>query len=429
MHLVNKMQTLFNSLLVRAESKLTSPPTVTALGEPLFRLLRRRRTTPEPKLSSVRRVLVVRPDEIGDGVMMTPYLRELRRNMPEARITLVVKPALHNLFETCPYVDEVLTYEWNIPGAFFAAKRLARILRLAWRRLWPQHFDLAILPRWDADYCHGSFLTYISGAPWRVGYSEHVAPWKALLNGGYDRLFSHLLSNTVLQHEVLHNLEVIRFLGGDVRSDHLELWLTKKDDQFAEETMRAMKVSPNDLVIALGVGARFVVKRWPISQFTRLTQELVQNPVIKVIWMGGAEDVALGAAPAENRSVLDCRGKTTLRQAAALLRQCALYIGNDTGPMHLAAGVGTPVVELCCHPLTGSPLTSPWPDRFRPWKVAQHVLRPERPTAPCVDGCAADESHCIKAISVDQVLHAARELLEMRVAGNTGTSARYGTGS
>jgi heptosyltransferase-2 len=109
--------------------------------------------------------------------------------------------------------------------------------------------------------------------------------------------------------------------------------------------------------------------------------------------------------------LLDFRGKTTLRQAAALLKRCCLYIGNDTGPMHLAAGVGTPVIELCCHPLTGSPMTSPWPERFHPWNVAQTVLRPPVPLAPCVDGCVADDAHCIRTIGVDEVLRAARAML------------------
>jgi len=394
---------------------LNAPFIATILGEPLFFLMRRRPSTRAMKLSAIRRVLVVRPDEIGDVVMSIPMLRELRKNLPEARISLLVKPALGNLMIPCPYVDEVLMFNRDEPGSFSLVRTWVRMIRFAVEKLWPRHFDLAIFPRWDAGPYEGPILTYLSGAPWRVGYSEHVVPWKSIQNRGCDRYFTQILESKGMQHEVLNNLDVVRSIGGRVESDRLEIWSTPEDDTFVQEALRAMGVTSGDHVIALGVGTRLGSKLWPFENFQALSRELAKDPQTKVILLGGKEDLALGAAPTE-ASIVDFRGKTTLRQVGALLKRCTLYVGNDTGAMHMAAAVGTPVVQVSCHPQGGSPLVYPWPDRFGAWQVPQMLVKPAHPVPPCVDHCSAGVSHCIQSVGVEQVARAARDMLRMRVA-------------
>jgi len=197
------------------------------LGEPAFRLLGMRRASGEPTLAGVRHILVVRLDEVGDVVMTGPFLRELRANARQARITLVVKESVANLVELCPYVDEVLTFEWLARGPARALRLHLRALRLARRALWPRGVDLAIVPRWDVDWYHGAFLAYLSGARQRVGYSVGVVQHKQRLTPGYDQLFTRVLGDAPASHEVERNLEVIRRLGGTVGSVALEAWLVK----------------------------------------------------------------------------------------------------------------------------------------------------------------------------------------------------------
>ena len=120
-------------------------------------------------LRRVRQVLVVRTDEIDDVVMSTPFLRELRRLLPAAWITLLVKPAVYNLVERCPYVHEVLTFDWSGSRYLEPFQRRWRALVLAHRHLWPGQFDMAILPRWDADYY------YV--------HCDHLSQWGALAAG------------------------------------------------------------------------------------------------------------------------------------------------------------------------------------------------------------------------------------------------------
>jgi ADP-heptose:LPS heptosyltransferase len=402
-------------------SKLISNPRrfasliATVLGETLFALMQRRRSSGAMKLSDLRRVLVVRPDEIGDVVMTIPFLRELRRNLPQARISLLIKPALRNLAELCPYVDELIVYDREINGSFVTLRSWARMIRFARRELWPRHFELAIFPRWDAGPFEGPRLTYLSGAPWRVGYSEHLTPWKKIQNRGCDRYFTHFVGKKGMQHEVLNNLDVISFLGGRVESERLEIWTAPEDESFADEALRTRGISSADTVMAFGVGTRLGSKRWPYENFCALSLELVKDPGARVILLGGPEDQSLGASPS-SEGIIDLRGKTTLRQVAALLKRCTLYVGNDTGAMHMAAAVDTPVVQVSCHLQNGSPLVYPWPDQFGAWQVPQVLVKPTKPTPPCVDHCNYGESHCIQSVPVDQVARAAREMLRLKAA-------------
>jgi lipopolysaccharide heptosyltransferase II len=96
-------------------------------------------------------------------------------------------------------------------------------------------------------------------------------------------------------------------------------------------------------------------------------------------------------------------GKTTLRQTAAVLKYCKLFIGNDTGPMHLASAVGVPVIEISAHPRDGSLSHHNSPYRFGPWGIPAIGLQPKTARPPCQGACTAQEAHCIRNVSVDQV--------------------------
>jgi len=101
--------------------------------------------------------------------------------------------------------------------------------------------------------------------------------------------------------------------------------------------------------------------------------------------------------------MIDVIGKATLRQTASLLKRCLLYVGNDTGPMHLAAAAGIPVVEISSFPRSAPLNDSNSPARFRPWGASYTVLQPQMPLSPCTGACEAAEAHCIKAVSIADV--------------------------
>ena len=351
---------------------------------------------------------------IGDMIMTIPMIKLLRRKIPHAYIVLGVLPeGARQLFEVCPYVNEVLTYDWRVNGRFTNLRRHWRALRLAWRHLWRRRFDLAILPRWDTDGYHGTFVVYFSGAPWRVGYSESVIDHKRRANHGFDRLLTHPLNDSDLKHEVEHNLDVIRYLGGCVQNDRLELWLSEEDETFAERLLSNHGVNPDDLLVGLAPGAGAPKRLWPIDRFAQLGLWLQKAYGARLLIVGGPGEEPLGEGleRALGACVVNAVGRTTLRQTAALLKRCRLFVGNDAGPMHMAAALGVPVVELSCHPESGSPWSANSPLRFGPWGVSHTVLQPRTPRPPCVDECVADHPHCILGITVEQVKQAVAEQL------------------
>jgi len=395
---------------------LLSPATLRRVGEPLFRVLGRRRHDHGIDRRSVRRILVMRLDEIGDVVLTSPFLRELRRMCPNAWITLVVKPATFNLVELCPYVNEILTYDWQTTGRAGRLRRQARLFSLAARRLWRRRFDLAIVPRWDTDAYCGVPLAYASGARWRVGYSESVCEHKQQLNRGYDQLLTHVLHDYTLRHEVEHNLGVLRCLGLDVESARLELWFDSEDNAFAELVLQSQVIRPTDFLIGFGPGAGWPKRMWPMSRFAELGASLLRECACQLIVVGGERERHLGEHLRRElgQGVINVVGRATLRQTAAVLQRCHLFVGNDSGPMHVAAAAGVPVVEISCHPLSGSPAESHSPTRFGPWGVPHRIVQPERSVGVCSETCEGDDAHCILGVSVAKVKEAVLALVASR---------------
>ncbi len=386
---------------------------VQCMGQLLFWWKGWKREKQELHVSKVKRALVVRLDEIGDAAMNSAFLRELRRLLPGARITLVVKPIVHDLVEFCPHVDEVLVYE---PGAHRLARPFLlpwRGLRMASRHLWPRHFDLAIVPRWDIDNTYASFLAFLSGARRRVGYSESVNPRKSRLNCGFDRLFTQLLRDAALRHEVERGLEVVRFLGGAVQQDCLELWLTNEDDVYAREVLEKNGVRPGEVCVAFGPsGGHSNLRQWPFQNFVELGNRLLAGKACsRILIVGGPGEEDLGRQLREEigPQVINVVGNS-LRQMGALLKQCHLYVGTDTGPMHVAAAAGTPVVAL---------FGSSCPHRFGPWGRGHAIVWHALPCSPCFDTyhrvrcsvCIFDQPQCIQGIAVDEVEQTVRETL------------------
>lgn len=110
-----------------------------------------------------KNILLIRLDEIGDVVLMTPLLREMRSNYPEADITLIVKPQVYNLVELCPYVNKVMTFD-RYEGRFSFILNIIKAFRYAKVFLWKEKYDLVIVPRWDTDYYGASFLAFFQVA-------------------------------------------------------------------------------------------------------------------------------------------------------------------------------------------------------------------------------------------------------------------------
>lgn len=394
----------------QAIRNVLSPRGTTQLGEPLFRLMGHRRKGAVLDIKAVERVLVIRLDDIGDMVLSTPFLRELRRMVPQAKISLVVKPSVAEFAVGCPFVDEILAYD---PGSLGYTPTFQRMQRTMWfsaRHLWLRRFDLAIIPRWDADLYHAAYLAYCSGAAWRVGYSECVAHHKRAMNSGFDSLYSHVLMDSSLKHEVERGLDIIRFIGGTPEHDGLTLWGTEHHEHAVAKMREDLGISPATSQIAFGIGAASAARQWPRERYIELGRWLRKEYDARIVITGGPSDVESAHIMARflGKHAINVAGMMTWHQLVILLRSCSLYIGNDSGPMHVAAAAGVSVIEISCHPSNGNPYWSNSPLRFGPWGVPSQVLQPETAMSPCNEYCASLEAHCIRRVDLERVKDAVR---------------------
>jgi heptosyltransferase-2 len=367
----------------------------------------------EISVQDSRNIVVVRLDTIGDLVLMSPFLRELRLSSPNAWITLIVDPRFVNLVELCPHVNEVLTFDPRFMGRLGRLQTHFRALHFARSYLWRRKFDLALLPRWGADICHAAFVAYFSRAKCRVGYSENVSFLKQHLNRNFDVFFTRTLDDRKPKHEVERNLDFLRAVGGTAHDDKLELWLSEEDRERARKLLASRGVRHNDLAIGMAPGAGHPKRLWPIDRFIELGRFLEREFGARLLVVGGPDDADRASRLTEElgSTAVNVSGGMTLRQTAALLMQTRLMVSNDCGPMHLAAAAGAAVLEISCHPVGGDPGHANSPVRFRPWTKQHAVLQPREPIAPCTSACEWHDAHCILGVSLDAARIAVRTLL------------------
>ena len=359
-------------------------------------------------------VLVIRLDGIGDWILTSPLLRELRRALPHAHIAQIVRPAVFELARHCEYVDETLVFEPRTKHRVTQGLEWqVRALRLCYRTLWKRNWDVAIVPRWDFDMFNAAMLAFLSRASYRIGYSEHVSPGKAKRNTDFDRLFTHPIVDTKLRHERLRALGALAPLGIVPVRDHTQLTIPKYVKCAAEACLEA-EGADDRLRIVVAPGAGHSKRVWPARRFAGVIERLAQERSIHVVLIGAPDDEGAGA---EIEAGISCSstnliGQANLESAAGFIAVSDFLLGNDSGPMHIGCALGIPVVVVSCHPRAGDPSSNNAPERFGPIGDLTCVVRPESTVAPCVDACRVPKPHCILGVTVDMVVAATRPLLK-----------------
>jgi ADP-heptose:LPS heptosyltransferase len=393
-----------------------NPPVITKLLDPFLESTDGRGPIGRIDPYRLKKVLVVKLDGIGDMILASPLLRELRANLPQAFLSLVVAPHIVNLVELCPYVNEVIPFSWELRGRWSNLRRLGRAFWLSRKYLRPRRFDLAIVPHWEADWYEASALSYFSGAVRRVGYSEKVTEGKKIVNRGFDHFYTDAIFDTSVKHEVERNLQLLRHVGFKVTDSHLECWTSPHDDLTAKKFLESLPGEATGPFIVFGIGGNQLKRVWPVDNFIEAGSWLIRNFQAGILLVGGHQDM-LAARKIQSslgRAVINMAGLLTLRQTAALIRCSALYLGNDTGPMHMAAANKVPVLEISCHPIAGDPVHVHSPGRFGPWGVSHTVLQPRTPRGSCKQECSAHQAHCILNVTVAEVKAACRKMLETK---------------
>ncbi len=283
-------------------------------------------------LKTFNNILIVRTDRIGDVVLTTPAIKALREQYPTARISILVASATFDLVNGNPYVDEILVDDR--PGAH---KGLLGFWRLI-RELRSKRFDLAVIFHTKR---RTNMAAALASIPYRLGYK----------NNKFGFLLSHPLKDVRhfgQKHEAEYCMDVLKVIG--IENNGLDIFvpLQKEAEGWVHDWMRDNNLKPHEFIV-IHPGSSDIAKCWPTANFALLMDRLAEKYALKIVLIGSFQTAPVAdeiIKLAGKAALINLTGKTSLAQTVSLLRQARLLISNDSGPVHIAAGVGTSVISL-----------------------------------------------------------------------------------
>ena len=335
-------------------------------------------------------ILIRSTNWIGDAVMTTPAVRAVRKNFPYAMITILAKSWVAPVFESSPHVDRVLIYDDRRKHKGTAGKiRLARELRR-------YHFDAVILLQ---NAFEAALIAFMAGIPVRIGYNTD----------GRGFLLTHGVKCTKAikkLHQTGYYPNILKGAGLKTDGQALELFAGPESDRHADDMLHLWGISPEDKLVGINPGAAFgPAKQWLPENYARLADRICETYNARILIFGGPGDRELGRAIAKmmQHSAMDLSGRTTLGEAIALIARCDLFVTNDSGLMHAAAALATPLIAIfgsTNHVTTG------------PWSASSRIIRSSIECSPCLKPeCPLGHLECMRRIDVNRVFRVVTEMI------------------
>jgi len=335
---------------------------------------------------TIKKIMIRTPNWIGDAVMTTPAMAVVRVFFPTAEIVAVANPPVAELFSPHPACNRVIIYDKK--GAHRGLGGLLKLLRVPRR----ERFDLAILFQ---NAIEAAVISRLAKIPRRAGYATD----------GRRFLLSHPVpagEKERLLHHTDYYLGMLATLGIAGPKGPLRLSVTNA------EARKAGKTLGNGPWVAVNPGASYgAAKRWFPDRFAAVADQLIEKYQVKIVLTGGSgeRDIGLDIEKFMTHTPLNLIGKTTVREMMAILEHCCLLITNDSGPMHVAAALQTPLVAIFGP--TDHTTTSPAAANAR-------LVRKDAPCAPCLLRQCPTDHQCMKAVTAADVLQAAEEFMGSR---------------
>jgi heptosyltransferase I len=337
------------------------------------------------------KVLILKPSSLGDVVHALPVLRLIKRHQRDAEVHWWLDAGLVPLLEGDPDLASVIPFRrrrWAVPrywGELFEHVLELRRQRFDWV------IDLQSLAR-------SAIMAWLVNGRFTIGLDDA----REGARGFYDVIVPRPEANA---HAVDWYLAVLPFLGVPV--DRKFTWLPERP--LAAAAVRQKWPMTGERFVAIQPGARWANKRWPVESYRRLVAELHrERPGIRFVILGAESERSLGevVAAAAPRVCLDLTGGTTIPEMVEWLRLCEVLVTNDTGPMHIAAALGRPVIAL---------FGPTEPGRTGPYGHIEGVVRRiDLPCIPCMKAWCAYERplDCLRGIPVEHVLAKVRQVLD-----------------
>ncbi|MEO6392794.1 MAG: lipopolysaccharide heptosyltransferase II [Pyrinomonadaceae bacterium] len=346
--------------------------------------------------SELKRIVVRGTNWVGDAIMTIPALRELRRIVPDAHITLVTRSWTQGIFADADFLDDILVYDRERRFLVSTRQQIAE-----WKR---RKFDAAILLQ---NAFEAAIIARLAKVPVRVGYPT---------DGRGFLLTEKVPLPTEAKHEVYYYLNIVaefeRILRGSSSVDdhppRMELPVSAERLGEAASVMSSQGVAEGQRIVALCPGStNSRAKRWPVGRFAALGDRLIAEMGAAVVLVGAADELPISqevAAIMRHKPVV-LTGATNLAQAVAVLGNIDLLVTNDTGPAHIAAALGRPVLVIF------GPTD---PTTTRPFGDLAVVIRHPPDCAPCMLRDCPIDHRCMTAISPDEIFDQAMKVLSKR---------------
>jgi ADP-heptose:LPS heptosyltransferase len=344
----------------------------------------------------VRRVLAIRLDNLGDVLVTTPAIHAMRESLPDATITLLASPVGAQAGRLNPDVDEVIVYNapWMDPWSRLPldpAREMEVIAQLSAGR-----YDAAVIfSSFRQSPLPAAYLCYLAGIPLRLAAS---------IDGPGSLLTTRHRHPEQMMHEVERGLDLVAAVGMRTSDDRLVL---RVPDGAREEVTSL--VSDQRPLIVVHPGCSMPARTYPWEQYVEVVDTLVQDLGAWVVLTGTDDERPLVDAilahvkPWIRAQVTTVAGSLAFPAFCALVEAADVVVTNNTGPMHMAAALGTPVVALFA-------LTNP-PEQWGPWKVPHRMLWHEVPCRLCYSRVCPITHDCLREVRPRQVVEAVADLL------------------
>ncbi|MGE3153756.1 MAG: lipopolysaccharide heptosyltransferase II [Nitrospiraceae bacterium] len=345
----------------------------------------------------VARILLRVPNWIGDAVMCEPAIRALHRVYPEACITVLGRSSIVELLEGHPDVAAAMVYDHRGRHQGLGGK-WALVQELRGRR-----FDLAVLFQ---NAFEAAFITALAGIPRRYGYAT---------DGRSCLLTTAVPKVPHVPHQVSYYLDLLRLLGCETEPSSPRLYLKSEEEAAAVARMAEFGVQPGETLVGLNPGSTYgTAKRWLPDRFgesatkvAAICRERTGRPAhVVIVGAPGEEELGEAIARRIDAPTVVLSGRTSIRELMAITKRCCVYLTNDTGPMHVAAAFGVPVVAVF------------GPTDWRttaPFGEGRAVVRTPVDCAPCLLRECPIDHRCMTGVTVEQVVGLARQAISSRL--------------
>ncbi len=334
---------------------------------------------------SPKKILIIKLRYIGDVLLASSILPSLHEAFPQAQIMMLVNPGTQEILRHNPYLHEILL----VPrGNWWQQLQFLRNIRA-------RQFD-CVLDLTDGD--RSAILSAATGAPVRLGYNNEHRWRRQLYSACVDSRYGTM-------HMVDYHMMALEKLGIPSHLSSPQVFVQQDEQETADRLIRNLDLVGKAWVM-IHPTARYWFKAWSVQRFAALADQL-HTQGVPVVFVGEQSDMGVykEIQNAAQSQLLSLMGQTSVLELAALMKRCALFIGNDGGPMHIAAGVGCNVVALF-----GPSDPSVWGPRGGKHTVMYKGLD----CAECFDpGCFRGEQSCMNQISVKEVYEAAMEFLRL----------------